>query len=208
MAVKQNSAWLFLPIALSAVASILTVGGVADAYEIKDSYPGPDINAVMPDSDYKKLWGDSYVKGLHSLNWNRSKGWKGLVPGRSNLAQAFAVLGQPEVCYRVGWDQYCFASGISVWTKPLQTTIQSIEVRPSDKYKANFPLTMRDAKLMYGPIERRLKLEGDVTSTYLGRPGLTIEIMPVGEDDGKVEFLHFSSPAEDSTTNSTTNSKE
>jgi hypothetical protein len=168
----------------------LTVGFKADAYEMKDDYPMPDFTAPQKEYNYRKLWGTQYKKGVHSLNWNPSKGWRGLVPGKPTLDDAFAVLGQPDVCYTVNMYQYCFP-GVDVWTLRESKIIEYIEVFPTPKYMADFPLTMHDAKIMYGPIERHLKLEGDVTSTNLGRPGLTIEIRPEGENDEQYRSSTF-----------------
>ena len=152
----------------------------AYAYKIEDTLPTPDFNTVTKEYDYKKLWGSRYRNGLHSLNWNQSKGWKGLLPGKSSLAQAFTTLGEPVSCHRwgTGWRDYGFKSGVCVGTMGNQPTIQSVDIYPCEEYIANFPLTMHDAKLMYGPIEKRMKVEGCVVTTHLKRPGLTIDIFP------------------------------
>jgi hypothetical protein len=167
---------------------------IVNAGEIKKTALSSVHSDLGSQTDYRKLWGEHYVQGLHSLNWNQSIGWNGLVPGKSSIGQVIEKLGQPDATERdaLGWNHYSFSSCIAVMVYGTDP-IASIEVYPSKKYLANFPLTVHDAKLMYGPIERRLKMEGDVTEAYLGRPGLTITI-DSDKDAAQVNYMRFLAP--------------
>ncbi|HEY9772815.1 MAG TPA: hypothetical protein V6C81_03290 [Planktothrix sp.] len=176
---------------VAAACSLIPAAHAVDG-TISNSYLAAVGLASPPAPSYKKLWGQSYVKGVHSIKWTPAQGWKGLVPGKTTLSEVFTKLGKPAAVHKEvgGWTTYRFVTGESVSIQKSSPVIGALTVYPTHKYQQYYPLTVHDARMMYRPIRPGFKVEYDVTTHFLSRPGLTIDIES-NQDNSAVNSLRF-----------------
>lgn len=148
------------------------------------------------DADIKKAFsGPKYKKEVHRLNWNPKMGWNGLVVGKSKLADAVKKFGEAKISYEgpAEHQYYLVKAPVRLWVSDKTKTILAIEVYVSTQFAPQTPFTVRDAKIMYAPIEIVKEMEGCTIDTSLKRPGLSMDV----ENDGakaRVRTMFFSIP--------------
>ncbi len=177
---------------VSTLATISLPGYCAgNAAKGKTVEASPSLSTVSDREVKQTFSGSKYKKQVRHLDWNPKKGWNGLVPGISTLDDATKKFGPMKLSEdRAGESQYTSDAPVRLWIDDERKTIKSIEVYVADKFVEGTPATVRDAKIMYGPLVDKKAAPGCTIETTLERPGLRINSQSL-KPDARITSLLF-----------------
>lgn len=147
---------------------------------------------TVSDSEVRSAFsGAKYKKQLRNLKWTPAVGWNGLVVGKSTLSDAEKKFGAAKKDEEgPGETQYVLKAPVRLWIADGSHVIEAIEVYVGTEFVEQTPLTVQDARTMYGPLKQVNELQGCTIERWLQRPGLRVNAESM-DKNARVYTLFF-----------------